>query len=305
MRHDARPRVLVLGATGMLGHKLVQVLAASDDLDVHAAARRPVADAWQAQRITFHAAPDLASGSHAVAQLIETCAPDVIVNAVGAIKQRDLYSHVDATYYINGVLPHLLAQFASMRNARVIHFSTDCVFQGDRGNYTEADRPDVEDLYGRSKAMGEIDYGPHLTIRTSIVGFELSGHQGLLGWFLRQPRGSKLAGYTKAIFSGLPTVYLARLVREVLIEESDLRGLYHVASEPIDKFTLLSMLNEALGLGHTLEPSAELRINRSLNDSRFRTATGTHRPAWSQLVPELAADYHSGCYPQIYEHAYV
>jgi dTDP-4-dehydrorhamnose reductase len=298
-------RVLVLGASGMLGHKLIQVLSASGEIDLHAAARRSLPVEALPPRITMHEAPDLGAGAEAVLRLVQAAAPDVIVNAVGAIKQRDLYSQTDDTYYINGVLPHLLAQLASSRDARVIHFSTDCVFRGDRGNYTEDDKPDVEDLYGRSKAIGEIDYGRHLTIRTSIVGFELSGHHGLLGWFLRQPRGSTLRGYTRAIFSGLPTIRLAQQVRGLIVQRNALHGLYHVASEPIAKFTLLAMINDALHLGHTLEPSDEPQIDRSLDDSRFRSATHSRRPGWSELVADLANDFSSGLYPRIYEQVYV
>src|SRR5688500_12355328 len=182
-------RVLILGASGMLGHKLAHVLAQSEDLSVHAASRRPLPAPFNDANLSWHAAPDVAGGAAAIAPLLDDVKPDVIINAVGAIKQRDLYSQINETFFINGVLPHLLAQLAARHNARVIHFSTDCVFRGDRGNYSEADKPDVEDLYGRSKAMGELDYGSHLTIRTSIVGFELSGHLGLLGWFLKQRPG--------------------------------------------------------------------------------------------------------------------
>jgi dTDP-4-dehydrorhamnose reductase len=254
--------------------------------------------------VEYHAAPDFSEGAAAITPLIEQTAPDVIINAAGAIKQHDLYSAIDQTFFINGVLPHLLAQLAGPRGARVVHFSTDCVFKGDRGNYSEADKPDVEDLYGRSKAMGEIDYGSHLTIRTSIIGFELTGHFGLLGWFLKQPPGSNLKGFNKAIYSGLPTVTLARLVRDLIVSPLPLTGLYHVASEPIDKFTLLSMVNDALGLGHKLRPNEDLQIDRSLDDTRFRTTTNTKRPGWAELVRDLAEDFNNGSYPQIYRLLY-
>jgi dTDP-4-dehydrorhamnose reductase len=280
-------RVLVVGGTGMLGHKLVQLLGADPALDLHATVRR-VPPPEFAGRMTYHPGIDVAYGSTRVRELLEALRPDVVVNAVGAIKQKDLHSAVDETFYLNGAFPHLLALHNP--GGRLIHVSTDCVFRGDRGAYTEAERPDAEDLYGRSKAMGEVDYGRHLTLRTSIIGPEISGQLGLLGWFLSQPRGSTLRGFSRAIYSGVPTVVLARTIHRLIRDDAPLSGIYHVASEPIDKHTLLQRLNKALELGHTILPDDSLRIDRSLNDRRFREATGTPRPGWDELVAELVED---------------
>jgi dTDP-4-dehydrorhamnose reductase len=278
----------VVGGTGMLGHKLVQLLGADPALDLHATVRRVPSPEFAGSRVTYHPDVDVAYGSTRVRELLEALRPDVVVNAVGAIKQKDLHSAVDETFYLNGAFPHLLALHNP--GGRLIHISTDCVFRGDRGGYTEDERPDAEDLYGRSKAMGEVDYGRHLTLRTSIIGPEISGHLGLLGWFLSQPRGSTLRGFTHAIYSGVPTVVLARTIHRLIRDASPLSGLYHVASEPIDKHTLLQRLNEALELGHTIVPDDSLRIDRSLDDRRFRAATGTARPGWDELIAELIKD---------------
>jgi dTDP-4-dehydrorhamnose reductase len=224
----------------------------------------------------------------------------VVVNAVGAIKQKDLRAAVDETFFLNGSLPHLLALRNPNPDGRVLHFSTDCVFRGDRGGYTESDEPDALDLYGRSKACGEIGYGPHLTLRTSIVGWETGGHLGLLSWFLNQPPGAELRGFTRAVYSGLPTPTLSRTVHRLIRERPDLRGVYHVASEPITKHDLLERLNAALGLGHRIVPDDTLRLDRSLDDSRFRQATGTPRPGWDELVAELAGDLDSLPYRRLY-----
>ncbi|HEU4455545.1 MAG TPA: sugar nucleotide-binding protein, partial [Longimicrobium sp.] len=238
-------------------------------------------------------------GSPRLGEALKAARPDVVVNAVGAIKQKDLYAAMDETFYLNAVLPHLLPLLAPQ--ARVIHVSTDCVFRGDRGGYTEADAPDAEDLYGRSKAAGEIGYGRHLTLRTSIIGFETSAaHLGLVSWFLSQPPGSTLRGFTRAIYSGLPTVTLARTIRGLITAGMPLSGLWQVASEPIDKFDLLRRLGERLGVGHTLVPDDTLRIDRSLDDARFRAATGTPRPGWDELVEELAADFLALPYGSVY-----
>lgn len=292
-------RVLVVGGTGMLGHKLVQVLGADLALDLHATVRRAPPPELAGGRVTYHPGVEVAYGSPRVREVLEALRPDVVVNAVGAIKQKDLHLAADETLFLNGAFPHLLALHNP--GGRVIHVSTDCVFRGDRGGYTEAERPDAEDLYGRSKAMGEVDYGRHLTLRTSIIGPELSAHLGLLGWFFSQPRGSVLRGFTHAIYSGLPTVVLSRTIHRLIRDTAPLSGIYHVASEPIDKNTLLQRLNEALELGHTILPDDSLRIDRSLDDRRFREATGTPRPSWSELVAEVADDVrlYSSVYPAL------
>lgn len=293
-------RVLVVGGTGMLGHKLVQVLGTDSDLDVHCTVRRMPAEYFVTHGATYHEGVVVGPGELRLSAVLRDVQPEVVINAVGAIKQRDLYARTEETFYLNGTLPHLIPFLDPDRSVRVIHFSTDCVFQGDRGGYRECDAPDALDLYGRSKACGEIDYGDHLTLRTSIIGFELAAHLGLLGWLLRQPRGSHLQGYSRAIFSGLPTVTLSRTVLEIVKSHPALRGLYHVASEPIDKLDLLKRVNRRFGLGHMLEPNTAVRIDRSLDDSRFRTATGTIRPAWDDLVEELATDFRAHPYSRVY-----
>jgi dTDP-4-dehydrorhamnose reductase len=284
-------RVLVVGGTGMLGHKLVQVLAPCEHMELHVTVRDVPPREFAAAGANYIRGIDLEAGSSAVAPILESLAPDVVVNAVGAVKQRDLPSARDRTFFLNGSLPHLLALLNPNPEGRVIHFSTDSVFRGDRGGYPEAFAPDATDLYGRSKACGEMAYGPHLTLRTSIVGWEIGAGTGMLSWFLSQPRGAELRGFTRAVFSGLPTVTLARSVADLILNRRELRGLYHVASEPISKFEVLRRLNERLGIGHDLVPDASWAIDRSLDDSRFRGATGTERPNWDSLIEDLAEDF--------------
>ena len=297
---ESRRNVLIVGATGMLGHKLAHVLGADPALHVRATVRRPPPAAFRAPGVEYLEGVDLSAGSAPVRAVLERVRPDVVVNAAGAIKQKDLYAAVDETWALNAALPHLLALLNPNPAGQVIHFSTDCVFQGDRGGYTEADRPDAEDLYGRSKACGEVDYGRHLTLRTSIIGFETGGHLGLLSWFLRQPAGSTLRGFTRALYSGLPTVTLARTVHDLVVSDDAPTGLYHVASEPITKFDLLARVNRAFGLGHTLEPDDALAMDRSMRDDRFRAATGTRTPAWDALVDDLVRDFRSLPYTDLY-----
>jgi dTDP-4-dehydrorhamnose reductase len=294
----SRTRVLVLGAGGMLGHKLAHVLSADEMLEVHASVRAMPAEPFRAPAVQYHPGVDLAAAGP-VRRVLERADAEVVVNAAGAIKQRDLKAAMDETFYLNATLPHVIPLLAP-RPVRVIHFSTDCVFTGERGGYTEADAPDAADLYGRSKACGEIGYGRHLTLRTSIIGFETSAFLGLVSWLLRQPEGSELPGYHRAIYSGLPTVTLSRTVLRLIRSHPELSGVYHVASQPIDKLELLTRLRDALGLSHRFVPSDAVRMDRSLNDERFRAATGTVRPGWDELVAEMARDFESLPYSEAY-----
>jgi len=300
---ETRKTILVVGAGGMLGHKVAQVLAADDRFAVTCVTRRPVDARFAVSAARYVTGVDALAGASVLAPLLAEHRPHVIINALGAVKQRDLASAVDGTYYLNGTVPHLLALLNPNPEGRVIHFSTDCVFTGTRGNYRESDAPDVVDLYGRSKACGELAYGRHLTIRTSMIGFEIATHLSLIAWLLQQPRGATIRGFTNAIFSGLPTVTLATTVQRLLVHHPTLAGLYHVAAEPIRKFDLLSRLNAAFDLGLQIDPDPSVTIDRSLDDSHFRTATGTTRPDWDTLVAELVVDArrtpYAALYPQL------
>lgn len=293
-------RVLIVGGTGMLGHKLVQVLGECSTFEVHCTVRHLPPESFRSPHVTYHTGVDLEAGTGSIAATLAVLAPDFVVNAVGAIKQRDVYTDIDRTYRLNGSLAHLLSHLNPNPVGRTIHFSTDCVFSGTRGGYQETDVPDASDVYGRSKAVGELSYSPHLTIRTSIIGFELAAHLGLVGWLLSQPRGNTIRGFTHAIFSGLPTVSLARLVRDLIAKPVPCTGVWHIASQPISKFDLLSRINSALDLGLVIEPCGDVQIDRSLNDTKFRAVTKTTTPTWDVLLAELTADYASLPYASIY-----
>lgn len=293
-------RVLLVGGSGMLGHRLALELAGRAGLDVHVTVRRPVPEPFRAVGVRYHEGVDLGSGSGPVARVLAELAPDVVLNAVGAIKQKDLAANVDQSFYLNGVLPHALALLNPNPAARVVHVSTDCVFRGNRGGYRQDEPPDAEDLYGRSKAIGELAYGRHLTLRTSIIGFELAGHLGLVSWFFRQPPGSRLRGYTAARYSGLTTGALSRVIVELLAGPQLPTGTWHLASVPISKFDLLGRLNAAFGLGHTLVPDDAVRVDRTLDDTPWRQLTGTARPDWSFLVDDLLTDWKRRPYAELY-----
>ena len=283
-------RVLVLGGSGMLGHKLAQTLAPRFETwaTVRSESLAPAVDAVLDESQTLTGVdvdrPD------AVAAAVARVQPDVVVNAIGIVKQLRTAKAAIPTIRINALLPHELAELCAAEDARLIQISTDCVFSGSRGNYSETDAPDPPDLYGRTKLLGEVvDASNALTIRTSIVGRELSGTVGLFEWFLSQGQGP-VRGFSRAIFSGVTTQTLAQLIRELIATETDLTGVWHVSADPIDKCTLLGRLRDALGLDVEIVPDGSLVIDRSLDSSRFRAQTGWVPPTWETMLSDLADD---------------
>lgn len=293
-------RVLVVGGSGMLGHRLVLELDGQAGLDLHVTVRHAVAPPFRAAGASYHQGVDLTASTAPIARILGKLQPDVVINAVGAIKQKDLATDIDQTFLLNGTLPHALALLNPNPHGRVIHVSTDCVFRGDRGAYRQDEPPDALDLYGRSKAVGELTYGSHLTLRTSMIGFELGGHLGLLSWLFRQPPGAVVRGYTHARFSGLTTGALSRTMAGLVAGGDVPTGLWHVAAEPISKYELLQRLNVAFALGHTLVPDDTVRIDRTLDDVPWRRRTGTFRPDWDSLVNDLQADWRLRPYAAVY-----
>ena len=221
--------------------------------------------------------------------LMAATRPSLVINCVGLIKQLSASADPLVSLPINAIFPHRLSRLCEVANARLVHISTDCVFSGTKGNYTESDRSDAEDLYGRSKFLGELEYPHAVTLRTSIIGHELAGAHGLIEWFLAQSSGVK--GYSRAIFSGLPTVELARVIREHVLPSAQLHGVYHVAADPIAKLDLLTIVAKAYDRSIPITPDPSLKIDRSLDGSRFREATGYVAPAWPELVRRMR-DFH-------------
>lgn len=276
-------KVMVLGATGMLGHMMVKVLAESPLLQVTAVVRS--AGGVQPRGVAVQTCSD-ASDADALVTLISLARPDVVINCVGVVKQRSDADDPLAAIPINSVLPHRLARLCALAGARLIHFSTDCVFSGSRGGYRESDAPDALDLYGRSKLIGEVSESPQaLTLRVSIIGPELRGAQGLLGWFLSQQGTVK--GYRHAIFSGLTTLELSRVVRDHLLGRPQLHGLYHLSAEAISKMDLLRLAARIYEHPIAIEPEDEPAIDRSLDSQRLRDILGYRPPSWPEMLTQL------------------
>lgn len=279
-------KVMILGVTGMLGNAMFRVLSERADLAVYGTARTDGAKQYFPPNLSLRiiSGTDV-ENSDSLIRAFCTVQPDVVVNCVGLVKQLADANDPLQAVPINSLLPHRLAALCQATSARLIHISTDCVFSGVKGNYLETDFPDANDLYGRSKLLGEVTYPHAITLRTSIIGHELSGNRSLVNWFLAQQEAVK--GFTRAIFSGLPTVELATIVRDVVLPHKELSGLYHVSAKPINKFDLLQMLAHVYEKNITINPSEEVVIDRSLNSNRFRDITGYTPPDWPTLVRRM------------------
>jgi len=283
-------KVLIIGATGMLGYSLFSNLSEYSHLSVFGTVRSIAGK----EHFFKNAEQQLISGIDAynpvaLEEAIYKVEPNVVINCIGLIKQHSISKqHIDAVK-INSLLPHQLANICNNIDAKLIHFSTDCVFTGKEGLYTEESLPDARDLYGKSKCLGEVDYTKHLTLRTSIIGHELSSSVSLVDWFLSQSESVK--GFSKAVFSGLPTCYIAKILVDNILQNPAAKGLLHLSVEPINKFHLLDIIAKQYNKEIVIHESKELVIDRSLNSDKFRKLTGFLPPSWAELIEYMHVDY--------------
>jgi dTDP-4-dehydrorhamnose reductase len=279
-------KVLVLGATGMLGNAVLRLFAQSAGYEVVGSARSTsvlrLLPADLSDRVICGVDVEHIDS---LISLFSKVQPDVVINCIGLVKQLAEADDPLAAIPINSLLPHRLARLCGVAGARLVHMSTDCIFSGAKGMYTEADMSDAKDLYGRSKYLGEVDYPHAITLRTSIIGHELNGGHSLVGWFLAQQGSVK--GFRRAIFSGLPTVELARVIRDHVIPHPELHGVHHVSADPINKFDLLTLISNVYGKKNDIATDDNFIIDRSLDSTRFREATGYQPQPWPELVRRM------------------
>ena len=279
-------KVLVLGASGMLGHAMVRVLSKNENLQVFGSIRSDKVKVF----FSPHNAENLVlcndvTNFNDLSDIFDKVQPNVVINCISLDKALLAKSSPLLMIPIYALLPHQLAKLCSGIDARLIHISTDGVFSGSRGNYLEDDVCDSQDIYGITKYIGEV-HEPHtITIRTSIIGHELKSKNGLVEWFLLQQ--AQCQCFNRVIFSGFPTVVLAQIIRDFVIPNADLNGVYHIASNPISKRELLLLIAEVYGKKIKFITNNKLVINRSLNGERFRIATGYVPPDWQSLVKSM------------------
>ncbi|MEN6464137.1 MAG: SDR family oxidoreductase [Syntrophaceae bacterium] len=284
-------KILILGCTGMLGHTLFLGLSSCKDLSVYATARsQDGLPNWfpggcLEKIITGVDAFDFPSIEGAFAK----AKPDVVINCIGHIKQLPNANDPILSIYLNSLFPHIVEALCRNFQARLIHISTDCVFEGDRGNYSESDIPDAKDIYGRSKLLGEVNGPRTLVIRTSLIGHEIKNKLGLVEWFLSQK--TKTNGYSKAIFSGLPTIEFADLLIKQILPNGEMNGIYNISSWPISKFELLKLIAARYGKEILIQPYDKVNLDRSLDSGKFRKASGYQPPQWPELVEKMYLHY--------------
>ena len=287
---ERKTRVLILGATGMLGSTLFRSFSTDPQFETFGSLR----EASYLRHFKPEMQPALIpntslEGERGLLTAFSIARPDVVINCIGIIKQLPNANDHLESLAINSTLPHRLSAYCDAIGARLVHFSTDCVFSGKQGSYKEEDFPDAYDLYGRSKFLGEVGYKNSITLRTSIIGHELNRAKSLIDWFLSQT--GEVKGFTKAIFSGLPTIEVARVVKDYVIPRRELSGLYHLSVDPISKHDLLTLVAKEYGKNIKIFPDENLVIDRSLNSDRFRTATGFQPRRWEHLVRQMHEEY--------------
>jgi len=279
-------KVLVIGASGMIGSTIVRVIAENKDWEIYGTIRYETVKQFFAPKVRENFLTNVdVTNYDSLVSVFNEIHPDVVINCAGLTKHISGSEDPVKAIPINALMPHRLAELCKFLGARLIHISTDCVYSGKKGNYLESEPADSMDIYGKSKLLGEVDYPHAVTIRTSTIGHELSTKHGLLEWFLSQEGQCK--GFQRAIFSGLPTIVLAQIIRDIVIPNKDLRGLYHVAGRPISKYNLLKLISEIYGKSIEIIKDETFTIDRSLNADKFQSATGYVSPEWPDLIQSM------------------
>lgn len=281
-------KVLVFGASGMIGSAMIRVLSEKKDWQVFGTLRSEDAKRFFSPAIANNLLAGVDVDKHdALVRVFAQTRPDVVVNCIGLTKHHQEADDPLLAIPINALLPHRIAELCAVVGARLVHVSTDCVFSGTKGGYTEDDPADAKDIYGKSKLLGEVNYPHAITLRTSTIGHELQSRYGLLEWFLSQEGHCK--GFSRAIFSGLPNTVFAQIVRDIVIPRPDLSGLYHLGASPIGKYDLLRLIADVYGKAISIVPDEQLVIDRSINSGRFNQVTGYLAPTWQELIQSMHA----------------
>ena len=284
--HKTKFRILIIGSNGMLGHMLFNYFSTKDSFDTFGLSRKLINGFINKKNIMKEedfTNPDI------INSFIDKLRPNLVINCVGMIKQNPNISNVEESFYLNSFFPKLLSQICKVKKIRLITFSTDCVFSGKKGFYKEDDLVDVKDIYGQSKYLGEVnDSDNTVTLRTSIIGKELNTKRGLLEWLILQSKlNKKVYGFKNVIFSGFPTIEVARIIHKYIIPNTELKGIYHLSSDPIDKYSLLNLIKRFYGLDINILEEYDNVIDRSLDSSKFRSETGFIPYNWEYLVQSM------------------
>jgi dTDP-4-dehydrorhamnose reductase len=291
----SKTKVLVLGATGMLGHVLFKQLSINDKYEVTGTTRSNQLDPWfsaeEREHIRYKGGRVEAENFDSITRAIASAQPDVVINCIGIIKQSVWAQDPLESITVNSLFPHRLSLLCSSAGARLVHISTDCIFDGVKGNYADDDHSNATDLYGRTKYLGEVNYDHCITLRTSIIGHELRGFKGLIDWFLMQE--GTVNGFTKALFSGFPTIEISNIISDYIIPNHAIKGVYNVSADPISKYDLLKLVAKIYDKKIDFIKDEDFILDRSLDSSRFKSETGYTPPDWTELVNRMYEFYNT------------
>ena len=281
-------KILILGGDGMIGHKMAQVLSAQN--------HEIVISIREKKDLTLKSIPSKtkvffnAFLKDNILDFLDKVKPDVIINAIGVTIRKGSTKNISDTIYLNSFFPHQLSNWALAFKKRLIHFSTDCVFSGSEGSYLEDTTPDALDYYGKTKGLGEVNSKSSLTIRSSMIGPELFNKTELFEWIINN-KEKEINGFSRVMYSGVTTVYMAKLVADLIDNHKNLSGIYNVASKPISKFELLHLINDNFDLGLIINDDKTVISNKTLDAPKIENELGIKSPGWNELIIELKKDY--------------
>ena len=281
-------KILILGGYGMIGHKMAQVLSVQNHeifISVRESKDLTLKRISPKAKVFFN---DVLKDS--ILDFLDKVNPDVIINAIGITIRRGAAENISDTIYLNSLFPHQISSWALAFKKRLIHFSTDCVFSGSEGSYLEDATPNALDYYGKTKGLGEINSKSSLTIRSSMIGPELYNKTELFEWIINN-KEKEINGFSRVMYSGVTTVYMARLLADLIDNHKNLSGIYNIASKPISKFELLHLINDNFDLGLIINDNKTVISNKTLNASKIEKVIGFQPPSWDELIFELKKDY--------------
>ena len=281
-------KILILGGDGMIGHKLSQVLSVQNHeivISIREKKDLTLKSISSKSKVFFN---DFLKDN--ILDFLVKVNPDVIINAIGVTIRRGVNENISDTIYLNSLFPHQISRWALAFKKRLIHFSTDCVFSGSEGSYLEDTTSDALDYYGKTKGLGEINSKSSLTIRSSMIGPELFNKTELFEWIINN-KEKEIYGFSRVMYSGVTTVYMARLVADLIDNHKNLCGIYNIASKPISKFELLHLINDNFDLGLIINDDKTVISNKTLNASKIEKEIGLQPPSWDELIFELKKDY--------------
>lgn len=279
-------KILIIGASGLIGNSLFKYFSTKKDIFVFGTIRSPKDFKVQSNfdNSKLFTGVDL-ENKNDLEKIFDKVLPDVVINCAGITSGSKEIENYYRVITLNSLLPHYLSNLSVRYKARLIQISTDCVFSGSKGNYAEGDYPDALDLYGRSKSLGEVTYLNAITLRTAAVGHEVNSSRGLVDWFLSQ-KGS-VKGYKNCTFSGLTTIEIGRVIYEYILFNSNLVGLYHLSADAISKYDFLLLIKDIYNKDINIMPDYKIIINRSLDSSSFKKATGFLPKSWVSMIKEM------------------